>query len=402
MRTTLHTEWTVADICKGFVFDKSEGRGLHGLSGALTIQPEYQRHYIYDDGRRDVAVVKSLLKGYPLGLLYFVQTEPGRYEVLDGQQRITSFARFVAESNTFSVIGADGKPHHFSSLPDDQREKIAGTRLTIYVCEGTETEIKEWFRTINIAGVALTAQELRNAVYSGPFVTAAKKVFSDASQPVQQVWATYVKGDPRRQEVLERALEWVADAKISASDAAAAHQDKIDLYMSKHRGSGDISEVKTYFESVIGWAEMVFQAPDPLMRGLPWGRYYEAFHAKPYNPTTVADRVRALLADEAVTNRRGVFEYVLGGESDTRLLEIRVFDRRTAKAAYEAQTNKARANGVSNCPLCAVGHSATAKRIYAFDDMQADHVAAWSKGGATTSGNCQMLCRTHNAAKGNR
>ncbi|MBQ6245973.1 MAG: DUF262 domain-containing protein [Kiritimatiellae bacterium] len=402
MKTTLHTEWTVADLCKGFVFDANEGKGLFGLSGALTIQPEYQRHYIYGDGRRDVAVVESLLKGYPLGLLYFVQTEPGRYEVLDGQQRITSFARFVAESNPFSVIGSDGKPHHFSSLPADQKARIAETRLTVYVCEGTETEIKEWFQTINIAGVRLTPQEMRNAVYSGPFVTAAKAVFSDANQPVQQIWATYVKGDPRRQEVLERALEWVSDARIPASAATAAGPGKIDLYMSAHRASADIGELRTYFESVIGWAEKVFTETDPLMRGLPWGRYYEKYHANPYDPETVARRIRELLADDSVKNPRGIWEYVLGGEADTRLLEIRVFDRKTALAAYRAQTDDAKARGVSNCPLCATGHAANAKRIYGFEEMQADHVAAWSKGGATATSNCQMLCKTHNAAKGNR
>ena len=402
MKTTLHTEWTVADLCKGFVFDANEGKGLFGLSGALTIQPEYQRHYIYGDGRRDVAVVESLLKGYPLGLLYFVQTEPGRYEVLDGQQRITSFARFVAESNPFSVVGSDGKPHHFSSLPADQKARIAETRLTVYVCEGTETEIKEWFQTINIAGVKLTPQEMRNAVYSGPFVTAAKAVFSDANQPVQQIWATYVKGDPRRQEVLERALEWVSDARIPASAATAAGPGKIDLYMSAHRASADIGELRTYFESVIGWAETVFTETDPLMRGLPWGRYYEKYHANPYDPETVARRIRELLADDSVKNPRGIWEYVLGGEADTRLLEIRVFDRKTALAAYRAQTEDAKARGVSNCPLCATGHAANAKRIYDFEEMQADHVAAWSKGGATATSNCQMLCKTHNAAKGNR
>ena len=402
MKTTLHTEWTVADLCKGFVFDANEGKGLFGLSGALTIQPEYQRHYIYGDGRRDVAVVESLLKGYPLGLLYFVQTEPGRYEVLDGQQRITSFARFVAESNPFSVVGSDGKPHHFSSLPADQKARIAETRLTVYVCEGTETEIKEWFQTINIAGVKLTPQEMRNAVYSGPFVTAAKAVFSDANQPVQQIWATYVKGDPRRQEVLERALEWVSDARIPASAATAAGPGKIDLYMSAHRASADIGELRTYFESVIGWAETVFNETDPLMRGLPWGRYYEKYHANPYDPETVARRIRELLADDSVKNPRGIWEYVLGGEADTRLLEIRVFDRKTALAAYRAQSEDAKARGISNCPLCATGHAANAKRIYGFEEMQADHVAAWSKGGATATSNCQMLCKTHNAAKGNR
>ena len=320
----------------------------------------------------------------------------------DGDFQSEEVRKLRDESNPFSVIGSDGKPHHYSSLPADQKARIAETRLTVYVCEGTETEIKEWFQTINIAGVKLTPQEMRNAVYSGPFVTAAKAVFSDANQPVQQIWATYVKGDPRRQEVLERALEWVSDARIPASAATAAGPGKIDLYMSAHRASADIGELRTYFESVIGWSETVFTEPDPLMRGLPWGRYYEKYHANPYDPETVARRIRELLADDSVKNPRGIWEYVRGGEADTRLLEIRVFDRKTALAAYRAQTDDAKARGVSNCPLCTTGHAANAKRIYGFEEMQADHVAAWSKGGATATSNCQMLCKTHNAAKGNR
>lgn len=167
MRTTLHTDWTVGDICKGFVFDRNEGKGLFGLDGRLVIQPEYQRNYIYGDGKKDVAVVESLLKGYPLGLIYFVRNEDGMYEVLDGQQRITSFARFVNETWPFAVNDANGKPHYFSSLDADKRRRIVDAPLTIYVCEGEPSEIQEWFRTINIAGVPLTRQELRNAAYHG-------------------------------------------------------------------------------------------------------------------------------------------------------------------------------------------------------------------------------------------
>lgn len=399
MKTTLHTEWTVADICKGFVFDANDGKGLYGLSGKLTIQPEYQRHYIYGDGRRDVAVVESLIKGYPLGLLYFVKTDSGQYEVLDGQQLITSFARFVAESNPFSVIGADGNPHHFSSLPEDVQRRIADAKLTVYVCEGTESEIKEWFRTINIAGVALTPQELRNAVYSGSFVSAAKAVFSNANLPVQMKWAHYVKGDPRRQEVLERALEWTAAAKLGP---VSANTDAVDLYMSAHRGDSDANEAKTYFESVIAWVASVFDFTDPAMRGLDWGRLYETYHSLPFNPAVVSKRAKELLADESVTNSKGVFEFVLGGETETRLLEIRLFDARTARAVYAKQTSAATAKRISNCPLCAVGHDANARRIWSLSEMDADHVTAWSKGGATSPANCQMLCKTHNRAKGNR
>ena len=402
MKATLHTKWTVADLCKGFVFDSNEGKGLFGLSGKLTIQPEYQRHYIYGDGRRDVAVVESLLKGYPLGLLYFVETPDGRYEVLDGQQRITSFARFVTESNPFSVTGADGKPHHFSSLSAEERSRIAGSPLTVYVCRGTEPEIKAWFRTINIAGVALTPQELRNAAYSGPFVMAAKAVFSNANLPVQQKWAAYVKGEARRQEVLERALQWVAEVRIADAEAKREKQEQIDLYMSHHRGSGDISELRNYFESVIAWAGGVFDFVHPKMRGLEWGRLYEAFHARPYDPAALSERARELLADDAVTDDAGVFEYVLGGETRPELLQVRLFDRKTARRVWEKQTANAKANGVSNCPDCAVGHGAGAKRLYAFEEMEADHVTAWSRGGTTDEKNCQMLCKRHNAAKGNR
>ncbi len=402
MKTELVTNWTVGDVSKGFVFDPSDGKGLFGLSGKLTIQPEYQRHYIYGDGRRDVAVVESLLKGYPLGLLYFVRTEDGRLEVLDGQQRITSFARFVSESNPFSVVLEDGKPYHFSSLPEEKRKKITEAKLTVYVCEGTEGKIKEWFKTINIAGVNLTAQELRNAVYSGPFVSAAKAVFSNANLPVQQKWAAYVKGDPRRQEVLERALEWVSAVRIGDAAARAAGKEKIDLYMSQHRKTGDISELQRYFESVIGWADKVFDFTDPKMRGLEWGRLYETYHTRPYDPAVTSARAKKLLEDDAVTAKGGVFEYVLGGESKPQLLQVRVFDRATAKRVWTRQTKKADEKGVSNCPLCATGHGANRTRRYAFDEMEADHVTAWSRGGATTEANCQMLCKTHNAAKGNR
>ena len=387
MTTTLLTDLTVADICNGFQYSELEGKGLFGWGGKLVIQPEYQRNYIYADGKRDVAVVDSLLKGYPIGLLYFVKTADGRYEVLDGQQRITSVGRYVTEK--FAFPGADGFERNFSSLPADLREKLLKTRLTIYVCEGEESEIKEWFKTINIAGIPLNAQELLNAIYSGPFVTAAKEEFSNSMKPMLQKWKAYVKGSEKRQEILAEALRWVG-------------RGDIDGYMAKHRFDTDIGELKAYFNTVIDWAATVFKGVEDEMCGLDWGRLYETYHAGAYDPEAVWARVRALYADEFVRNRRGVFEYVLGGEKDTRLLDIRVFDPREAKAVYAKQTAAAEKKGVSNCPLCAVGHDANARRIWKFAEMDADHVAAWSKGGATDISNCQMLCRTHNRAKGNR
>ena len=193
MQTQLRTDITIADICKGFVYNELEGKGLYGLSGKLTIQPEYQRNYIYADGKKDVAVIDSVLKGYPLGLIYFVEPSEGKYEVLDGQQRITSLGRFV--TNKFAIRDANGMQQYFSGLDKDKKQLILDTKLTIYICRGDEQEIKEWFRTINIAGVPLVQQELLNAIYSGPFVTAAKAEFSNSQNTLVQKWKAFVKGD---------------------------------------------------------------------------------------------------------------------------------------------------------------------------------------------------------------
>lgn len=386
--TLLHDPFlTVGDICDGFVYNELEGKGLFGWGGKLVIQPEYQRNYIYADGKKDVAVVESLLKGYPIGLMYFVKTEDGRYEVLDGQQRITSFGRFVR--GKFPVVDAEGLPHYFDGLNANEQMQIMNSRLTVYVCEGGETEIKEWFKTINIAGVPLVEQELLNAIYSGPFVTAAKSVFSNSGNSMMQKWKCYVAGDERRQKVLETALEWVSRGKI---------QD----YMGKHRQDADCKELCAYFNSVIDWIDGVFTGVKDEMCGLAWGELYEKYHSKAYNSADVWKRVEELYADDCVTAKRGIFEYVLGGESEPRLLNVRVFDSRTAKSVYAKQSADAKKRGISNCPLCAVGHAANAKRIYAFGEMDADHVTAWSKGGDTSEKNCQMLCKTHNRAKGNR
>lgn len=388
MKTTLHTDWTVGDICKGFVYDKNEGKGLFGLDGQLIIQPEYQRNYIYGDGKKDVAVVESLLKGYPLGLIYFVKNADGMYEVLDGQQRITSFARYVNKSWPFAVE-LDGKPRYFDSLDADQQRLIVDAPLTIYVCEGEPSEIQAWFETINIAGVPLVKQELRNAAYHGPFVTRAREVFSNTGNANMNRWQTYVKGEPKRQAILETALEWVSNGNI-------------DDYMAQHRYDTDIDELKNHFDTVIDWVDSVFEYTGSEMCGREWGRLYREYHKNAYSKDKVAERVNALLDDSQVGDKKGIFEYVLGGEVDSRLLNIRVFDKKTIKAVYRKQTAEAQAHGVSNCPLCAIGHGANAKRIYKESEMDADHVTAWSKGGATDEANCQMLCKTHNRAKGNR
>ena len=387
MKTELLTEVTIEEICKGFQYSELEGKGLFGWGGKLVIQPEYQRNYIYADGKRDVAVVDSLIKGYPIGLLYFVKAADGKFEVLDGQQRITSVGRFLTEK--FAYPGADGHERNFSSLPADLKEKLLKTPLTIYICEGEESEIKEWFKTINIAGIPLNEQELLNAIYSGPFVSAAKEEFSNSMKPLLQKWKAYIKGNEKRQEILAEALRWVS-------------RGDIDGYMAKHRFDKGITELKTYFSTVIDWAGTVFTGVEDEMCGLDWGRLYETYHANAYDPDAVWTRVKELYADEFVRNRKGIFEFVLGGEKDTRLLDVRVFEPKETKAVYAKQTADAEKKGASNCPLCAVGHDANARRIWKFNEMDADHVTPWSKGGATDIKNCQMLCRTHNRAKGNR
>lgn len=393
MKTELKI-YTVEEICDGFEYNQLEGKGLYGLAGRLTIQPEYQRNYIYADGKKDVAVIESVLKGYPLGLIYFNKVGD-RLEVLDGQQRITSLGRYLRKK--FAVV-YNGIERNFDGLDKDKQEKILQTKLLVYECEGegdkAEEEIKEWFKTINIAGIPLNRQEELNAVFSGPFVTKCKEEFSNSQNANIQRWESYVKGPANRQQFLATALEWVSrnmDAK-----------DKVSAYMSAHRRDDNISEIKTYFNTVIDWVDNLFDDVYDEMQGLNWGDLYERFHNNPYDHKDVSEKVKKLINDDYVQDRRGVFEYVLGGCKEKKLLNVRLFDKPTQRRVYDRQTNEAKAKGISNCPLCAIGHDANHSKIWDLKDMDADHVTAWSKGGATTEDNCQMLCKTHNRAKGNR
>ena len=387
MNTTLNTDITIEDICKGFVYNEYEGKGLFGLSGKLVIQPEYQRNYIYADGKKDVAVIYSLLKGYPLGLIYFTKVAEDKFEVLDGQQRITSFGRFI--TGKFAIKDVNGMERYFDGLAENQREKILKTKLTIYECEGTEQEIKEWFKTINIVGVPLNEQELCNAIHSGPFVTKAKAEFSNSQNANVQKWSAYIKGDVKRQDYLHTALDWVSKGSI-------------DAYMSRHRYNDNINELKTYFTSVIDWVSSVFIDVESEMRGLPWGELYEKYHTNAYNPQIVHNKLQELYSDFYVKNKKGIYEYILDECRQPQLLDIRIFDEITKKTVYKQQTIEAEKSGKSNCPLCALGNDNNSKRIYKQNEMDADHVTAWSKGGATDISNCTMLCKTHNRSKGNR
>lgn len=387
METKLRT-YTIGEICEGFVYNELEGKGLYGLAGKLTIQPEYQRNYIYADGKKDVAVVQSVLHQYPLGVFYFNKTDDGRLEVLDGQQRITSLGRYV--TGKFGIVDDRGITQYFEdSLSEELRQQFLNTELLVYECEGTENEIRKWFETVNIAGVPLNNQELLNAVYSGKFVTLAKEEFSNSQNSKIQKWSHFIAGSVNRQDYLERALQWVSRGNVMD-------------YMSRHRRDDNITELKQYFNCVIDWITSVFTDVESEMRGLEWGRLYETYHTKPYNPTEISQKVHELYGDPFVKSRKGIFEYVLGGCENKKLLDIRIFDESTKRKVYQQQTDKAKAEGVSNCPYCAIGHDQNARRIWNLAEMDADHVTAWSKGGSTNIENCQMLCKTHNRAKGNR
>lgn len=380
--------YTVKELCEGFSYSETDGKGLYGLAGKLTIQPEYQRNYLYSENKseKEVAVIDSVLKKYPLGLLYFNKLPDGHLEVLDGQQRITSLGRYLI--GKFSVM-KNGDPYKFKTLNEDERQLIENTKLLVYICEGTETEIKEWFEIINIGGIVLNDQEKLNAIYSGPFVSAARKEFSNKEDARIQKWSCYISGSANRQEYLQEALRWVSHGNIKN-------------YMQEHRRDTNINELKLYFNDVISWIERTFDNVYPKMKGLNWGELYEKYHNNPYDHVEVSKKVKELYNDPCVKDNKNVFEYVLGGCKDTKLLNVRVFDENTKTRVYNRQTDEAKEKHISNCPLCAIGHDANKEKIWTQKEMDADHVLAWSKGGATDESNCQMLCKTHNRAKGNR
>lgn len=385
MQTTLK-QYKISKIVDGFVYNEYEGKGLFGLSGKLTIQPEYQRNYIYAEKNREEAVIDSLLKGYPLGLIYFNKIGEDKFEVLDGQQRITSIGRFTTGK---FAININGNETYFSGLSQDQKDKILDSPLLVYICEGSESEIKEWFKTINIVGVPLNSQELLNAIYSGPFVTRAKEEFSNSQNANIQKWSAYIKGVANRQDYLRTALYW-------------ASQGHIDEYMSKHRYDDNIKELKLYFNTVIDWVSGVFTTVERTMNQPNWGELYVKYHKKAYDPDKVNKLVQKLMADSDITKKAGIFEYVLGEEKDPRLLSIRKFSDNDKRTKYRSQTNDAKNKKVSNCPICVTDKEYEhTEHIWKYKEMEGDHIVPWSKGGRTELSNLQMLCKHHNSMKSN-
>lgn len=362
---------TIREVTEGYFNDAEEG--VVGYDDQLDIRPKYQREFVYKDKQRD-EVIRTVIKGLPLNVMYWVDRgeeyednidEP-RYEVLDGQQRTISLCEYV--DGSFSV---DDK--YFYNLPSDQQDQILDYELFVYVCEGTDSEKLEWFRIINIAGEQLTDQELRNAVYAGSWVSDAKRYFSKTGCAASTLADGYLKGVSIRQEFLEIAIKW----------AAAAENKSIEAYMAEHQNDPTAQGLWSYFRSVIEWVQAIFPKKRKEMKGLPWGLYYNEYHERrDLDPEKLEIRVSELMADEDVTRKSGVYEYLLTGKEKS--LSIRAFDKRDIRAVYERQ------KGI--CPICG-GH-------FEYEEMHADHIVPWSKGGKTTLDNCQMLCRDCNLKKG--
>ena len=355
---------TVGDVAEGYQNDEEEG--VTGYGGSLDIRPRYQREFIYKDEQRN-EVIRTVMRGLPLNVMYWCRTGDDSYEVMDGQQRTISLCEYI--DGPFSV-----DEMYFWNLPSDKQAKILDYELFVYVCDGTDSEKLDWFKIINIAGEKLTDQELRNAVYAGPWTSDAKRYFSKTGCAAHQLAEDYLKGSSIRQEYLETAISW----------AASAEGKTIEGYMAEHQADPSAVGLWNYFRSVIDWVQAIFPKYRREMKGLAWGLLYNEHHERnDLDPAKLEAEVSRLMADDDVTSKRGVYEYVLTGNE--RKLSIRAFDKRDARAAYERQ------RGV--CPIC--GQS------FEFEEMQADHITPWSKGGRTIPENCQMLCRDCNLKKSN-
>ena len=359
---------TIGEVCEGYINDAEEG--VVGYDERLDIRPKYQREFVYKDKQRD-EVIRTVMKGLPLNVIYWckVKKEDGSdgFEVLDGQQRTISVCEYV--DGTFSV---DDK--YFYNLTSDKQKQVLDYPLFVYVCDGTDSEKLDWFRIINIAGEQLTAQELRNAIYTGEWLTEAKKYFSKSQCPAYQIAGDYLSGSAIRQNYLETAIKWIA-----ARDGI-----EIEDYMSKHQHDTNCNELWLYFQSVISWVKATFPTfRKKLMSGLEWGIYYNKYGANAHDPKAYEKRIVALLDDEDVSNQKGIYEYLLDGNE--KHLSIRAFSPKMARTAYERQ------KGI--CPKCG--------KRFEIEEMQADHITPWSKGGKTISENCQMLCADCNRRKSN-
>ena len=364
---------TVREVAENYRDNNEDG--VVGYNGKLNIRPKYQREFVYDARQRD-AVVSTIRKGFPLNVMYWAVNGDGTYEVLDGQQRTISFCQYAA--GDFS-IDVDGHPMAIHNLTQPQRDRILDYELMVYACEGDDQDKLDWFRTINIAGEKLTDQELRNAVYTGPWLTHAKSIFSKTGCPAYGLSSKYVTGVPIRQELLEKALKWKSDGKI-------------EQYMSAHQHDQNANELWTYFRNVIWWVQQSFTTYRREMKSVEWGPLYDRYKDQKLDTSDLERRTAELMQDPDVTKRNGIYAYLLTGEE--RHLSIRRFDDREKRAAYERQNHKC-ANG----SRCRTPGNDDGRRVFAIEEMEGDHIEPWSKGGKTVAENCQMLCIPCNRVK---
>jgi hypothetical protein len=351
-------EITVRDLTNGY--QDNEENGVLGFGGKLDIRPPYQREFIYKDKQRN-AVINTITKDFPLNVMYWAVRENGGFEVIDGQQRTISISQFVEGDFAYNN-------RYFHNLQQDEKEQILNYKLMVYLCSGTDSEKLEWFRTINIAGEKLTDQELRNAVYSGSWVSNAKRYFSKNGCAAYGLGGDYLNGSPIRQEYLETTIKWISN-------------DNIENYMAQQQHEPNANELWLYFQNVINWVKVVFPKYRKEMKGVAWGTLYNEFKGEKIDHVKLEEEVAALMQDEDVTNKKGIYEYVLTRKE--KHLNIRAFSDNQKREAYERQ------KGI--CPVCTEN--------YKIEQMEGDHITPWHEGGKTTAENCQMLCKDCNRRK---
>jgi hypothetical protein len=354
-------EITIRELAKGYKDNAEEG--VVGFGGKLDIRPPYQREFIYKDKQRD-DVITTITKDFPLNVMYWAVREDGNFEIIDGQQRTISACQYIIGDFSYQKL-------YFHNLKKDQQEQILNYKLMIYLCSGTDSERLEWFRIINIAGIKLTDQELRNAVYAGSWVSDAKRYFSKTGCVAYQIGGDYLAGVAIRQEYLETAIDWISEGKI-------------EDYMSKHQHDKDAKALWAYFQEVIEWIKAVFTNYRKEMKGVTFGPLYNKFKSKKLDSKKLEKEIAKLMEDEDVTNKKGTYTYVLTGEE--KHLNIRAFTDKQKREAYERQKGK--------CIKC--------RKRFDIEEMEADHIKPWHEGGKTVSGNCQMLCKQDNRTKSGR
>ncbi len=358
-------EITVRELVEDFEDDREDG--VRGYGGKLDIRPPYQREFVYGDKERN-AVIDSVLKGFPLNVMYWSVRDDGTYEIIDGQQRTISIARYVA--GFFSVEFAS-KPQIFDNLPSDIQSRILDYKLMVYFCSGMDSEKLDWYRTISIAGKPLNEQEIRNAVYAGPWVTGARKYFSKTSCPAFHIGKDYLSGKPINQDYLETVIKWISDGNI-------------EEYMARHRHDSNSEPLRAYFRDVIDWIEAIFTKKRvKLMRGVDWGSLYNKYKDAEFNPVSIESEITELLDDEDV-KESGIYPYII--TRDRRHIISRTFSDRVKRRVYTKQA------GI--CNIC--------KNNFRMNEMEADHITPWVEGGKSNEENCQMLCRKCNREKSAR